>query len=164
MVLELKANLPDNPGSLVRMLKPISDNGGNIYSVIHSHGEGRGGKVPVSVQFDLSAENLDAKLQVIKKEFEALSIDIIELAQVLQRESVMAILIGHVFETDFVDTYKRISNVGGTITRIEALFTDQKKISNVKLEIKCDKSRVDATIEELQAICQEKNLSILTDR
>ena len=164
MVIELKANLPDTPGTLLKLLKPISDHAGNIYSVIHSHVEVKGGKVPVIVQFDLPHEKIQEKKLLITKELQNLSIDIVDFAELVKRETITVIISGHVFETDFVDTFKRINSAGANVARIEAIFTGVQDISNVKFEIQCDYGKVDATMDEVRAVCQEKNLTLITDR
>ena len=36
-MIQLEVKLPDQPGSLVELIKPISDNGGNIFGILHHH-------------------------------------------------------------------------------------------------------------------------------
>jgi ACT domain-containing protein len=164
MSILIKAQLPDIPGTLIRMLKPISDNSGNISSVIHSHEDNSNGKIPVIVQFELPGEVQEEKLKIITEELESLSIEINEITQVLQRQTLIVILIGHVFETDFVDTYKRISEAGGILVNLNGKFTKQKEVSTVKFEIECDHECIPNLMEEIKIICKEKNLSLISDR
>lgn len=165
MTIELKAKLPDKPGTLIRMLKPISDNAGNISTVMHMHEEKRGGKVPVIVRFELPVNSIEEKLQQITTELQSQSIEIVEITNLnVTKEVLTAIMTGHVFETDFVDTYKRINSAGGKISRIEAMFTDPKDISNVKFDLQCDKADIKKILEELRTIVHEKNLTLITDR
>jgi ACT domain-containing protein len=164
MVIELKANLPDNPGTLIQFLKPISDNAGNILTVIHSHDEKRAEKVPVLVKFDLAPDVMEEKLALIRKALEAQSIEILQLNQVVQLEIINIIILGHVFETDFVDTFKRINDTGAKVVRIEAYFTEAKAVSNVKFEIHVSKNNIKYMMEEIRALCQEKNLTLISER
>ena len=82
----------------------------------------------------------------------------------MKRETLTVIISGHVFETDFVDTFKRINKAGANVARIEAIFTGVQDISNVKFEIQCDLGKISATMDEVRAVCQEKNLCLITDR
>jgi ACT domain-containing protein len=70
------------------------------------------------------------------------NIEILKVTEIVQTEIINIILLGHVFETDFVDTFKRISKTGAKIVRIEALFTDPKDISNVNFEIHVNKQYI----------------------
>jgi len=164
MAICLKAYLPDTPGALIQVLKPISENAGNISSVIHSHEENRGGKVPVIVKFNLPPESEKEKLDHITKELEELAVEITEISRGLKRERIIVILTGHVFETDFVDTMKRINRTGANVVSTYAKFTDVQSISNVKFEILVDEKSIQKTMKELHAICREKNLTIISDR
>lgn len=163
MVLELQANLPDNPGTLIQLLKPISDNAGNILTVVHSREKKRGQKVPVTVQFDLPGNKIEERMKNITAELVQHNIEILKVTEIVQTEIINIILLGHVFETDFVDTFKRISKTGAKIVRIEALFTDAKDISNVKFEIHVNKQFIKKMMDEIQAICQEKNLNLISE-
>jgi ACT domain-containing protein len=165
MVIELKANLPDIPGALIKMLKPISDNAGNISSVIHMHEELRGEKVPVIVRFDLPENSIDEKLETILEELRNLEIEVSDVTNLgVKQETVSVIMTGHVFQTDFVDTFRRLSEVGAHVIRIEAMFKELNDISNVKFELHVDKTSVRQTMDELRAISVEKNLSMIFDR
>ena len=165
MVIELKANLPDVPGALIKMLKPISDNAGNISSVIHMHEEGRGEKVPVVVRFDLPEDLMEEKLEVIQSELRELDIEVSAITDLgVKQEVVSVIMTGHVFQTDFVDTFKRLQDIGAHVVRIEAMFKELNDISNVKFELHVDQQAIKETMEELHRISQEKNLSMIFDR
>lgn len=164
MSICLKALLPDTPGALIKMLKPISDNTGNIYSVIHSHGEKHGSKVPVIVKFDLPPESQEIKLKKIISELEQLQVEITEVETTPKLERIIAIVSGHVFQTDFVDTMKRISRTGARVVSTYAKFKDVASISNVKFEIMCDYDHVENALMELRRICEEKNLFLILDR
>jgi ACT domain-containing protein len=163
MVLELQANLPDNPGTLIQLLKPISDNAGNILTVVHSREKKRGEKVPVTVHFDLPGNNIEERMKNITTELSQHNIEILKVTEIVQTEIINIIMLGHVFETDFVDTFKRISKTGAKVVRIEALFTDLKDISNVKFEIHVNKQFIKNMMEEIEAICQEKNLNLISE-
>ena len=163
----LEANLPDAPGKLIEVLKPISDNSGNILSVIHSHEDKKKDKIPVMIKFSfppLTSEEIKEKLSIIEKEMEKGAVEIIKISERIQREMVIVILSGHVFETDFVNTMKQINAIGANVVGAHAKFTEISSISNVKFEILCDKNNLDTLMKKLRSICKEKKLTLITDR
>lgn len=164
-MIELNVNLPDQPGTLIRMLKPISDNAGNISTVLHMHEDKKGNRVPVMVRFDLPEDLRDEKLPIIIKELKAQNIEVGEIKYLgVKLDSLVFIMIGHVFETDFVDTVKRLNTIGAYVRKIEALLTEIKDVSNVKFELEVDHKDLKITLDELRKICKEKNLTLITDR
>jgi ACT domain-containing protein len=164
-MIELNVNLPDQPGTLIRMLKPISDYAGNISTVMHMHEEKKGNKVPVMVRFDLPENLRDEKLPLILKELKAQNIEVGEVKYLgVKLDSLVFIMVGHVFQTDFVDTFKRLNSIGGYVRKIEASFTEMTDVSNVKFEIEVDRQEIKKIMSELRLIAKEKNLTLITDR
>ena len=67
-MINLEVKLPDTPGNLVELIKPISNNGGNIFGILHHHDKIINNLIPVSVSFELSEELTDIGLKNIKKD------------------------------------------------------------------------------------------------
>ena len=70
-MIYLEAKLPDVPGSLIELIKPISQNGGNIHGVLHHHDKKLNNMIPVDIWFDLSEESIEKSLENIKNDFES---------------------------------------------------------------------------------------------
>lgn len=160
-MIVLEAVLPDRPGSLIELIKPISENGGNIYGIIHDHDKKKDNLIPVQVTFELKEELLQTNLAKIKSNLEHKGIKISKITQEKPQQQIKIILWGHVFETDIVDTVKRISKVGARVSEIQAKLLDPSDESSVLLNIIIPISINRETIFKIiQEICSEKNLML----
>lgn len=165
MIVEMKANLPDHPGTLVKMLIPIKENLGNIKSIIHDHDLKISNKIPVYIKFDLPNEDGNLRMEKIKKAIESEGIEVVKIAEDIIYEYLNMILIGHVYDNTFEDTFVRINSQGAIIDGIDSIFTDPKDVSTVFFEIHYPASKVkrENIISTLKAICAQKNFALITD-
>lgn len=160
-MIVLEVILPDRPGSLIELIKPISENGGNIHGIIHFHDKKKDNLIPVHITFELKEELLQTNLAKIKSNLEYKGIKISKLTQEIPQQEIKIILWGHVFETDIVDTVKRISKVGARVSEIQAKLLDPLDESSVLLNIVIPISINRETIFNIiQEICREKNLML----
>ena len=161
-MIQLEVKLPDQPGSLVELIKPISDNGGNIFGILHHHDKKLSNLIPVSISFDLKEELRDITLKKIQKEFNEKKIEIVNITLGEEKPQLIVILTGHVFETDIVDTIKKLALKKIKVSELQAKFTDISEISNVKLKLKYPETITkEQLLTELEKICEEKKLSLL---
>ncbi|HMF34599.1 MAG TPA: hypothetical protein VKK79_24470 [Candidatus Lokiarchaeia archaeon] len=162
MVIELEVRIRDAPGTLIELLEPLSANEANIQGIYHMHGEKTAaGRIPVIVTFDLPEENYDTNLSNIKN---AILEKNIEIVRVQEEEivTVSFIAIGHVFETGFVDTIKRMSRPGIRVAAIEARFGDFSDPSSVLFTVQLDsQSREEELMQLIEIISKEKDLTII---
>ncbi len=165
MIVEMKANLPDHPGTLVKMLIPIKENLGNIQSIVHDHDLKISNKVPVHIKFDLPDEDGKIRMEKIKNAIEAEGIEVVKLAEDVLFEYLNVILIGHVFDNTFEDTFSRITAQGAIIDGIDSIFTDPSEVSTVYFEIHYPSLKVKRQniIKTLKEICNQKNFALITD-
>ncbi|MFX0105448.1 MAG: hypothetical protein ACFE75_08155, partial [Candidatus Hodarchaeota archaeon] len=161
--INLEVRLPDTPGSLIELIKPISKNGGNIYGILHFHDKVINNMIPVTVTFELTEEMMEISLQNIKSELKEKNIQIENITYGVARKSLTIILTGHVFDTDVLDTIKRLASKNVTVSELTAKFTDLNEVSNVKLKIEFPESLSKTELlQELNKICEEKNLFLIT--
>jgi ACT domain-containing protein len=162
MVIELEVRIRDAPGTLIELLEPLSANDANIQGIYHMHAEKTSsGQIPVIVTFDLPEENYDSRLAALK---EAILAKNIEIVRVQEEEivTVSFIAIGHVFETGFVDTIKRMSKPGIHVMAIEARFGDFSDPSSVLFTVQLDsQDREEELMQLIDIIGQEKDLTII---
>ncbi|MFX1456449.1 MAG: hypothetical protein ACFFDB_13830 [Promethearchaeota archaeon] len=162
-MINLEVKLPDTPGSLVELIKPISKNGGNIYGILHFHDKKINDMIPVSISFELSEDIRDVSLQNIRKELRQKDIQIDNITYGVGKKEITVLLTGHVFDTDVLDTIKRLASKRITISELQAKFTELKEISNVKLKIEFPEDMTKREIiDELKEICEEKQLFLIT--
>jgi len=162
-MINLEVKLPDIPGSLIELIKPISENGGNIYGILHHHDKKINNLIPVSVTFELNKEILEVSLRNIKKTLKEKNIEIESIALDVEKRHLVVILTGHVFDTDVLDTIKRLAQKNIVVSELQAKFTELDKISNVKLKMEFPESMTKTElINELDKICMEKNLFLIS--
>jgi len=154
--------LPDTPGSLIELIKPISDNGGNIFGILHYHDKKINNKIPVEVTFELNEELRDISLENIQKELIEKNIPIEKITFGAKKRHFTIIITGHVFDTDVLDTIKRLAAKGIKTTELQAKFTELEEVSNVRFKFEVPETIEEKEfIEELKKICEEKNLSLI---
>lgn len=105
----MKLEIKDKPGQLVAALKPISDLGGNIRSVIHERDPFNDtGFLDVRIILELPEGRIETMTESLKSQ--GVNILRINEERLLIRKSV--ILIGHLLHTDLSDTVDRIDSTG----------------------------------------------------
>ena len=161
-MINLDVRLPDYPGTLIQLIEPISNNGGNIYSILHYHDKKLNNMIPVNITFTLSEEIRDISLKKIQEELREKNIPIDKITLGVKQKELVVILTGHVFDTDVVDTIKRLAAKGVKTSELQAKFTEIDEVSNVKLKLEIPESITEKElIQELNIICKEKDLSLI---
>jgi len=162
IMINLEVKLPDNPGSLVELIKPISKHGGNIYGILHYHDQKINDLIPVNITFELSEDIKELSLQNIRKELKENNIQVENVTYGSEKREIIALLTGHVFDTDVLDTIKRLASKEINISELHAKFTELKAVSNVKLTIDFPENMTKKElIAELKSICREKELFLI---
>ena len=160
--VNIVVRLPDRPGSLIELIKPISDNGGNIFGILHYHDKKINNKIPVEVTFELNEELRDISLENIQKELFEKNIPIEKITFGAKKRHFVIIITGHVFDTDVPDTIKRLAAKGIKTTELQAKFTELEDVSNVRFKFEVPETIEEKEfIEELKKICDEKDLSLI---
>lgn len=161
-MISLEVRLPDHPGTLIQLIEPISNNGGNIYSILHHHDKKINNMIPVEVTFELSEEIREISLKNIQNELSEKNIPIDNITLGAKQKRLIVLLSGHVFDTDVLDTIKRLAAKGVKTLELQAKFTELEEISNVKLKLELPESITEKSlIKELNKICEEKGLSLI---
>ena len=162
-MINLEVKIPDTPGSLIELIRPISENGGNIYGILHFHDRKLNNMIPVNISFELSEEIQEVSLQNIKNELKEKNIQIENINYGIEKKLITLILTGHVFDTDVMDTIKRLASKNINVLELQAKFTKLEEVSNVKLRIEFPEDmNKKELINELRKICEEKKLFLIT--
>jgi ACT domain-containing protein len=158
-MIYLEVKLPDVPGSLIELIKPISQNGGNIHGVLHHHDKKIDNMIPVDIWFEIKEELIENSLRKIEKELTNKNIEITKISVGSKNKTQSFILTGHVFDTDITDTIKRLDSKNIKVLDLHAKFTEMDEISSVliKVEVPETISTIELT-NEIEKICNEKNL------
>ncbi len=161
MKIEVRLGLKDIPGMLVRALDPISGNGGNIVSIIHS----RGAKniVEVIVGFSVNDQStLDTIIRSLKKTKTIIREIKVEGRRYYKKKSISILLIGHVIDTDIQDTIDRINSLG-MVSNVDVRMPDPLDESSVLMNVDADEKKTESLISEVMAICRQKDLLMIRE-
>ncbi|MBD3198188.1 MAG: hypothetical protein GF317_24270 [Candidatus Lokiarchaeota archaeon] len=161
-MINLEVKIPDTPGTLIELIKPISNNGGNIFGILHHHDKKINNLIPVDLTFELPEELREKALESIKSELRKENIQIDRISLGTEKRHLTILLTGHVFDTDVVDTIKRLAKKKIIVTGLEARFTEVDDISTVKFSLELPESISEKNlINEMNKICEEKNLMMI---
>lgn len=155
----MRLELKDVPGSLLRVLEPISMHGGNIISVLHSRGEKD--LVVVWIGFTIKdQESLDLIKKDLKKHKVRLSEMLVEGKRYYSKKSLSIILIGHIIDTDIQDTVDRINNVG-LVSGMDVVMPSPEERSSVLINIDVDNGRLKNLNKVINDVCKEKKFLLI---
>lgn len=109
MKITMDIELKDIPGQLVLALKPVSDSGGNILSVLHQRDKKTpAGRIPVELVIDIEERKLEGLLEQLK----ARGVHVVRTGKERLRESMVVLLIGHIVHSDIRETIDSIDSTG----------------------------------------------------
>ncbi|MBN2152526.1 MAG: hypothetical protein JW839_13825 [Candidatus Lokiarchaeota archaeon] len=164
----------DQPGELIRVLKPLSDHNANIQGVFHDHSRDSDknvatGSVPVEITFtfDPSMSEHDKKKRIdkikaalAKDRIQILDISI-ETVETTRVDHVL--LLGSIFETDIQDSIVKINSTGARIADMQAAIDSENKQSTVMFKLEYEKDKIHAALmAKVASLCEEKGLKYIT--
>ena len=80
MIIELEVLIEDKPGALIKMLTPISENDCNILGIYHGQKRDEDNLIPVFTKFEVPDERFRDVLEIIRRRYAELHIEIHRLA------------------------------------------------------------------------------------
>ncbi|HUV79573.1 MAG TPA: amino acid-binding protein [Candidatus Bathyarchaeia archaeon] len=109
MKISMDIELQDIPGQLVLALKPVSDYGGNILSVLHQRDKKTpAGRIPVQLVVDIAERRLDRLIEQLKER----GVGVVRIGKERLKESMVVLLIGHIVHSDIRETIDSIDSTG----------------------------------------------------
>jgi ACT domain-containing protein len=109
MKISMDIELQDIPGQLVLALKPVSDYGGNILSVLHQRDKKTpAGRIPVQLVVDIKESRLDRLIEQLKER----GVSVVRIGKERLKESMVVLLIGHIVHSDIRETIDSIDSTG----------------------------------------------------
>jgi ACT domain-containing protein len=109
MKISMDIELKDIPGQLVHALKPVSDFGGNILSVLHQRDKKTpSGRIPVQLVVEIEEKRLDKLVDGLKGR----GMNVIRIGKERLKESMVVLLIGHIVHSDIRETIDSIDGTG----------------------------------------------------
>jgi ACT domain-containing protein len=109
MKVSMDIELEDIPGQLVRALTPVSDLGGNIFSVVHQRDKKTpAGRIPVRLVVEMDDRKLEKLLALLAER----GVNVVRAGKERLKESMLVLLIGHIVHSDIRETIDCIDRTG----------------------------------------------------
>lgn len=160
MQVSMKLEIRDTPGQLVAALKPISDLGGNIKSVIHERDPlNDSGFLDVRILLEMP----EGKIRTLTDSLKEQGVNVLRINEerLLIRKSV--ILIGHLLHTDLSDTVDKIDNTGfAEVGELSMIMPSLNEPTSAKMTIISENlTNLERAMNILKDIAEEKNILIV---
>ena len=147
MRLKLLIELPDTPGQLVNILRPLSGLGANVSTIIHEHdNKTSDGKIPVHF-------TLEGDRSILKKGIE-----------IIREETQTFLLLGNISTNNIMDTVHKIDELDDIkISSIDLNIGNDLKESVCKVVLETRNNKRLETTRRLQEIADNDNLVLIKE-
>jgi len=156
----LRLELVDEPGALLRALRPVADNGGNLLSIFHERGSVTPrGHIPVEVDLEATPERFERITDGLRDA----GVNVIQAGSERYGEDLTVILSGHVVDTDLSDTLSRIrGSERATVTDVAvAAPAGTADVSSARLGISAEPGATGEVLDRLRTVASEKDLRLV---
>jgi len=156
----LRLELVDEPGELLRALRPIADNGGNLLSIFHERGNVTPrGHIPVEVDMEATPERFDTIVDAVREA----GINVIQAGAERYSESLTVILSGHLIETDLSDTLSRIQETtDATVTDLSLSAPEgTDDAASARIRLAAERGAAAETMATVRSVADEKELRVI---
>lgn len=159
MRLKLLIELPDTPGQLINILKPLSSLGANISTIIHEHNNRTAdGKIPVHFTIEGTRSILKRGLELIRAE----DVDIIEIDGVLQKEKQTLLFISNNTPEEIMESINKIDDLHDVkIKSIDLNIGSDLEQTVCKTVIETATNKAPEAIRQIQEIADEDKLVLI---
>jgi ACT domain-containing protein len=160
MKISMDIELKDIPGQLVLALKPVSEFGGNILSVLHQRDKKTpAGRIPVELVIEIE-EN---RLERLVEQLEERGVSVVRTGEVPLRESMIVLLIGHIVHSDLGETIDCIDRTGfAEIVGLSLSMPGVDKESSALVTISAlGTKEMDEALKILERTASKKNITVI---
>lgn len=162
MQISLRLELSDKPGQLLAAIKPISDSGANIITILHQRETAtEDGLLVVDIVISLPEDRLPS----LRESLQANGVEVVRVGTEYLTFTKAVILIGHILHTDLTDTINRIDKAKkAEVTELHLIMPEIDKPSTAKFTIRAaGEAEMNEAFRILEEIALEKNLLIIDD-
>lgn len=161
MKISMGIELKDIPGQLVLALKPVSDFGGNLLSVLHQRDKKTpSGRIPIQLVLEIEERRLDRLVETLKES----GVNVVRIGKERLKESIVVLLIGHIVHTDIRETIDSIDSTG--FAEVVALSlsmpgVDKKSSASVTLSA-IGKEELKEALNILERTANKKGIMVIS--
>jgi ACT domain-containing protein len=156
----VRLELVDEPGELLRALRPIADNGGNLLSIFHERGNlTPRGHIPVEVDLEATPD----RFEVIVDALRDAGVNVIQAGAERYSEEVTLLLVGDLVQTDLSNTLSRIQE-GTDASVTDVSLSAPKGTDNggsARLRVAIQSGETNSVLASVREVAAEKDLRII---
>lgn len=156
----LRLELVDEPGELLRTLRPIAENGGNLLSIFHERGNVTPrGHIPVEVDVEATPDQFEKIVDALRDA----GTNVIQAGTERYSEELTIILSGHLINTDLSDTLSQIQVTrNATVTDISLSVPEgSTQTSSARFRIAVEAGSMEDILSTIRDIADEKDLRVI---
>ncbi|WP_435344413.1 amino acid-binding protein [Haloarchaeobius sp. HRN-SO-5] len=156
----VRLELVDEPGELLRALRPIAENGGNLLSVFHERGNlTPRGNIPVEVDLECSPARFENVVDGLREA----GVTVTQAGAEQYAEQVTVLLVGHLVDTDLSDTLSSVEECTGASVTDFSLDAPEgtAEPSSARLHLAVDPELVDDALSAVRAVAERKDLMVV---
>ncbi|MFX1507868.1 MAG: ACT domain-containing protein [Promethearchaeota archaeon] len=160
MEMYFEAKLPDVPGALIKILKPISEYNANITEIVHIRERRQGNVIPVGFYVTMDSKD---EFQLLIKGLKEQGFEILGVKDLKSAYEITYILIGHVFESDITSMIKKIFSISGTMVKdVHAKIRSVEEYSTVSFTVGTERKENIKTITTVfDKLAKERKLHLI---
>lgn len=156
----LRLELVDEPGKLLRSLRPIAENGGNLLSIFHERGNVTPrGHIPVEVDIEVTPDQFEKVVKALRDA----GIKVVQAGTERYSKELTVILSGHLIDTDLSDTISQIQATrNATVTDVSLAAPEgSTNTSSARLRLAAETNSTEDVLDAVRTIADEKDLRII---
>lgn len=157
----VRLELADEPGELLRALRPIAAEDGNLLSVLHERGDRTPrGRVPVTVEFRCPPTRLDS----IVASIDETGVTVAQVDRESYADRTTALLVGHVVERDLSETLTTVerSPAASVVDLSLSAPEGTDEVSAARLVLGVSDGDTDEALAAVRSVARRKDLRLLT--
>jgi ACT domain-containing protein len=154
----VRLELVDEPGELLRALRPIAENGGNLLSIYHERGNVTPrGRIPVSVDLECPPERFDDIVSSLREA----GVNVIQAGAERYGEELTVVLVGPLIETDLSDTLRRFEESGRLSVVDLSLSAPEDDRPSARLRLAAESDCLEEALARVRELADEKGLLVI---
>ena len=156
----VRLELVDEPGELLRALRPIAENGGNLLSVFHERGNlTPRGNIPVEVDIECVPSRFDDVVAGLRDA----GVTVTRAGAEQYAEQVSVLLVGHLVDTDLSDTLSSLEECNGASVTDFSLDAPEgtTEPSSARVHLAVDPELVDDALATVREVASRKEFMVV---
>ncbi len=157
----VRLELSDEPGELLRALRPIADGDGNLLSVLHERGDlTPRGQVPVTVEFRCPTTRFESIIESLDEA----GVTVAQVDRESYADRLAVLLVGHVVESDLSETLTTVerSPAASVVDLSLSAPEGTDEVSAARLVLGVSNGDTGEALSAVRSVAERKGLQLLT--